>query len=558
MSPRKVSRRSLSVLIAVGVVLTSCSGDSDSDGDTTVAGSVEETTAPTEAPAGTDAPADTALTGEGLAVGVVAPSQGLLTSLFQGQTRGIDFAVADIADGGGVLDGPLDVTTEQTPLNEIGADVVPTLVDGGAQALIGPAGSDSGTEYRDAVAAADSISCSASATLPGLTYGQESFGLFRTALPDDVLVSYLADTIVARRDAEAPGAAWNVAIVARSDDYGLAVGNGLAVSLESRGLGSDVVAYNPRRVLFTGESDAVTALDPDITVIVSYEEGAAIVTELVRGGIDPTTMIGLESFMQPNIATTSAPDGDVDLVDGFTVLGATGDRAFFQRLIDDDPNGQVANAAQAYDCAVVLALATGAVADGSSDSMSDAVVDVTGGGTTCTTYDDCLTKLNAGEDIDYDGASGRIAIDENGDPTFGRFTSAALEGGTFADINTSDVDIAEIRREQAAFAAAAFTTKLQQALTFLGFYTGPIDGVDSPELTAALAAFQLSVGLPPTGIYDAATDAALRAALGAYSDLLNSSTMELQILLTELGFYTGPIDGIWNAELTEAVRGTAT
>ncbi len=315
-----------------------------------------------------------------------------------------------------------------------------------------------------------------------------------------------------------------------------------------------MVDYNPRRVLFTGLAPEVTDLDPDLTVIVSYEEGASIVTELVRGGLDPTTMIGLDAFMQPNIATTSAPDGDVDLVDGFTVLGATGDRAFFQRLIEDDPNGQVANAAQAYDCAVVLALATGAVADSASDSMSDAVRDVTGGGTPCTTYDDCLTKLNAGEDIDYDGASGRLAIDEHGDPTFGRFTSATLEGGEFADINTSDVDIAEIRREQAAFAAASFTTKLQQALTFLGFYTGPIDGIWTPELTASLAAFQASVGLPPTGVYDAATDAALRAALGSYADLLNSSTMELQILLTELGFYTGPIDGIWNPELTEAVK----
>ena len=187
-------------------------------------------------PTDTEAPADTGLTGEGLAVGVIAPSQGLLTTLFQGQTRGIDFAVEDIADGGGVLDGPLDVTTTQTPLDGIDADVVPTVVDEGAQALIGPTGSTGGTEYRDAVAEADSISCSASASVPGLTSGQETFGLFRTALPDDVLVSYLADTIIARRDAEAPGDAWKVAIVARSDDYGLAVGNGLASSLQSRGL----------------------------------------------------------------------------------------------------------------------------------------------------------------------------------------------------------------------------------------------------------------------------------------------------------------------------------
>ena len=114
--------------------------------------------------------------------------------------------------------------------------------------------------------------------------------------------------------------------------------------------------------------------------------------------------------------------------------------------------------------------------------------------------------------------------------------------------------MAELRREQAAFAAAAFNTKLQQALTFLGFYDGPIDGLESPELTAALAAFQASVGLPPTGVFDAATDAALRAALGEFSDLFNSSTRDLQILLTDLGFYSGPIDGIWSPELTEAVK----
>ena len=90
MSPRKVRRRSLSVLIAVGVVLTSCSGDSDSDADDTVAGIGRGHDRPPPTLPSTSAPTDTALTGEGLAVGVVAPSQGLLTTLFQGQTRGID------------------------------------------------------------------------------------------------------------------------------------------------------------------------------------------------------------------------------------------------------------------------------------------------------------------------------------------------------------------------------------------------------------------------------------------------------------------------------------
>ncbi len=550
MISRQVRRRSLSALVAAGVILASCSSG-DGDGETT-------TLAPepteTDAPVDTEAPVDTGLTGEGLAVAVLAPSPGLLTTLFQGQQRGIDFAVEDIADGGGVLGGPLDTTTTPAPLDGSEADVVPTVIDEGAQALVGPTGSTDAASYRDAVHDADSISCSPSATVPGLTAGQESFGLFRTALPDDATVAYLTDLVLGRRDAQAPGAAWKVAIVARNDDYGLALGNGLAYALQSHGLQPTVVDYNAHRVQFTGTASEVTDLQPDLTIIVSYEEGAPIVTELVRGGVDPAAMIGLESFFRPRIATLSAPDGNAELVDGFTMVGTTGDLAFLERLYEADPNGQIANAAQAYDCAIVLALANEAVADGSSDSVSDAVRDVTADGTTCTTYADCLSKLQAGENIDYDGASGRIAIDADGDPTFGRFTTATIEGGEVGSVETSDVDIAELRREQAAFAAAAFNTKLQQALTFLGFYSGPIDGLESPELTAALAAFQASVDLPPTGVFDAATDAALRAALGEYADLLTSSTLELQILLAELGFYDGPLDGIWTPAVTEAVR----
>jgi peptidoglycan hydrolase-like protein with peptidoglycan-binding domain len=202
----------------------------------------------------------------------------------------------------------------------------------------------------------------------------------------------------------------------------------------------------------------------------------------------------------------------------------------------------------------VLALANQAVEDGLSPSVSDAVLEVTSDGTTCTTYADCLDKLAAGDDVDYDGVSGNLGINEDGDPTFARFSTATIVDGAIGDLSTTDIDIAEIRRAEAAYAAAAFTTKLQQALSFLGFYDGPIDGLDSPELTAALAAFQESVGLPATGVFDEATDAALRAALGEYADLLNATTAEIQVLLTELGYYDGPIDGVWSTEVSDAVR----
>jgi branched-chain amino acid transport system substrate-binding protein len=38
-------------------------------------------------------------------------------------------------------------------------------------------------------------------------------------------------------------------------------------------------------------------------------------------------------------------------------------------------------------------------------------------GEKCTTFADCLKLINAGTDIDYDGVSGPITFDGNGDPT---------------------------------------------------------------------------------------------------------------------------------------------
>jgi len=122
-------------------------------------------------------------------------------------------------------------------------------------------------------------------------------------------------------------------------------------------------------------------------------------------------MIGLDAFFQPRIADLATAGTSADAVDGFQALGAMGNKAFLERLYDDDPNGQVANAAQAYDCAVMLSLATAAVDAGDADDLAQAMIDVTGGGVTCTTYADCLDKLNAGENINYDGVSGQIQLD---------------------------------------------------------------------------------------------------------------------------------------------------
>jgi murein L,D-transpeptidase YcbB/YkuD len=69
-----------------------------------------------------------------------------------------------------------------------------------------------------------------------------------------------------------------------------------------------------------------------------------------------------------------------------------------------------------------------------------------------------------------------------------------------------------------AQSALVSTTALQQTLHLAGYWDGPIDGQWTPELTAALTKLQTDLGVPATGVVDAATVAAFEAALAAHPE----------------------------------------
>ena len=79
-------------------------------------------------------------------------------------------------------------------------------------------------------------------------------------------------------------------------------------------------------------------------------------------------------------------------------------------------------------------------------------------------------------------------------------------------------------QQQAADPYIDFNKRVQERLTALGFYTGPINGDIGPNTQAALAQFQLSVPMPASGSLDDPTVAALgversvQASAGASAD----------------------------------------
>jgi murein L,D-transpeptidase YcbB/YkuD len=67
----------------------------------------------------------------------------------------------------------------------------------------------------------------------------------------------------------------------------------------------------------------------------------------------------------------------------------------------------------------------------------------------------------------------------------------------------------------AAAEDAIEATAVQTTLKLAGYWPGAIDGQWTPELTAAVKQFQTALGVKPTGVFDAATLAAIEEALSA-------------------------------------------
>ncbi len=77
-------------------------------------------------------------------------------------------------------------------------------------------------------------------------------------------------------------------------------------------------------------------------------------------------------------------------------------------------------AAESYDAVVLLALASLAAGSTEAADIAEHLQEVSGGsgdGETCDSFAACAEIINGGGVADYDGYSGPVTFDENGDPT---------------------------------------------------------------------------------------------------------------------------------------------
>lgn len=109
-----------------------------------------------------------------------------------------------------------------------------------------------------------------------------------------------------------------------------------------------------------------------------------------------------------------------------------------------DLDGTYAYGPEAYDSTIIIALATiAAGTDGSGHAAE--IVNVTKGGTKCSTFEECAALLASGTDIDYEGVSGPTDMSGNGEPLLGSYAVQV-----YGEDNRLDPDLETFRTVEAS------------------------------------------------------------------------------------------------------------
>ena len=349
-----------------------------------------------------------------LKIGTILPQSGGLAFLGPPEEAGVQLAVNDIneADLGinieAIFRDSGDTTTDTATVS------VTDLLSQDVTAIVGAASSGVSKTVIDQITGAGVVQFSPANTSPDFsTYADN--GLYWRTAPSDLLQGDVLGTQIAD-DGNA-----TLGLIVLNDAYGTGLAKALRESFEAAG--GEIVAeslFNEGESNFASQIAEVTAEAPDAIALITFDQSKVIVPDLVAGGFAGDKLY----FVDGNLKDYSA-DFPADLITGSkgTLPGldtaTLGD--FTERLLEVDSTlTDYSYAAESYDAVMLIALAAYAGNDVSGESIASYLRQISGGtgdGTTVTDFAAAAEALAAGEQIDFDGFSGPITFDENGDPT---------------------------------------------------------------------------------------------------------------------------------------------
>ena len=399
---KKSNMRRFGALLATGaLVLAACGGDDEA---------TEEVTEESES-------TDCAVTS--LNIGTILPVTGSLAFLGPPEVAASGFAVEDINAAGGVLGQP--VVINQGDSGDATTDTANTEVDrllaAGAQVIIGAASSGVSLTVIDKITSAGVVQFSPANTSPTLTTYDDKGLYFRTAPSDLLQGRVLANLVIEEGSTSA-------AVLYRNDAYGVGLAEAFKADFEAAGgTVPEFIEYAEGTEAFDAEVDKVVAANPDAILIVGFAETGPILNTMHERGVGPTAkkVYGVDG----NIAGLDKLVSDVSILAGMkgttpsVDLTTIGD--FVARLDAAGVDGIYDYGAETYDAIVISALAAEIAGCADGVSIGAQINGVTKDGEKCTDFASCLSLVQAGTDIDYDGLGGPYEFVDAGEPAAASF-----------------------------------------------------------------------------------------------------------------------------------------
>lgn len=356
--------------------------------------------------------ADAEASGDGtLRIGVILDSSGGQSFLNDAQQAAVELAVRDVNADGGHKGKPVELLA--TPSGD-SASQARKLVDGKADVVVGPTDSVNAPAAIDVLSRAGITMISPANTASALTSYKSGGYYFRTAAADaaqaPVLVKLATDT-----------GAKSLAVIYQEGSYGKAVSDAVASVAGESGLGAPVVAeFAPGQA--ADAAAKVRDAAADAVVVIAREGSQGVLAELKNAGIPGEKLLlsdGAFDQYGSGLANGTLEGARAVLPGNFP------SSAFQDRLLSVDKGlKDLTFAAESYDAVILAALASEERKDDSGKSIAAGLISVSGGHidgagerTPCTSFVDCRKLLASGKGADYEGQSGPVAFDGNGDIT---------------------------------------------------------------------------------------------------------------------------------------------
>lgn len=354
-------------------------------------------------------------------IGIMQALTGDLGTYGGPMTDAAKLAIKEVNENGGVLGVNITEIVEDTATSENQAvDAANKLVKmDKVPAIIGTTSSGPSMAIMDITTGNGVLQISSSNTAPDFTTYEDNDLFFRTC-PSDALQGKAMARLAINEGYT------TTSTLVLNNPYG--VGFEAVFTEEFESLGGTVlesVKYDPAGTIFDSEVGKVCKPEPDFVMLCSYPETGSVI---LKAAYEKGYTIDIDWLLSEGLRDeTLAEMVGKDVTGNYIIAGLKGTTPdprvagpayenFKQKYEAEYEKEVTTYCSNSYDAAVLVALAIEKAGEATGTAIKDAMREVANPpGEEVTNISKALALIRDGKDINYQGASGEITFDENGD-----------------------------------------------------------------------------------------------------------------------------------------------